>query len=63
MQPSYYFTEYLLQKLKILLKDSKPIKNNVGFGEEKYKLVYEDLPHEDDEVEHIVNNKVIRFFD
>lgn len=66
MQPIYYMTDYLLDKLKQIQADRnrKPLaKCNVGFGEEKYHLVYEDIPREDDEDEHIKDGKIIRYFD
>ncbi|KAM3145005.1 hypothetical protein pb186bvf_003010 [Paramecium bursaria] len=62
MQPSYYVTDYLLEKLKLL--KSQPIqKLNVNFGEEKYHLVYEDQPNEEDDDENIINGRIIRYFD
>lgn len=63
MLPSHYVTDILLDKLNTL-RNAKPFpKGNAGFGEDKYILVYEDAPCEEDDDENIVNGRVIRYFD
>lgn len=62
MKPSYYFTDFLLERLTQIQK-IKSLSTQAEFGKDKFNLVYEDQPTEEDEEENIVNGRVIRYFD
>ncbi|CAK88817.1 unnamed protein product (macronuclear) [Paramecium tetraurelia] len=62
MLPSYYFTDYLLEKLQ-QLQNMKSLQSKVEFGKDKFNLIYDDIRNEEDEEETVVDNKVIRIFD
>ncbi|CAK87045.1 unnamed protein product (macronuclear) [Paramecium tetraurelia] len=62
MTPSYYFTDYLLDKLN-QLQNMKSLQSKVEFGKDKFNLTYDDIRNDEDEEESVVDNKVIRMFD